>query len=398
MLSRPVAFVGFAATLVSLYLASGAPTPLLIVWQQEWDFPDSLVALAFAIYAFTFLVALLVGGSLSDHLGRKPVIVVSLAAAIGSIAMFMLAPSIEWVIAARAVNGVAVGVVTAAYTAALVELAKPGSRLGPVVAAASPVGGLGLGALFGGVAVELWGRDADEVLFSVVATLLVAGLVFTFFAPETTTRTPGALRSLVPQIIVPATARSFFLRMLPILVAAWATGSLFLGLAPTVVHGLLHVDSGLVDGMTGAIHGISVSVGSIVFGSLAVTKGLRLGATGMVVGLALVVAGVATGQLALVWIGGAVEAFAVGASNSAIFRGLAPLAPEHQRAGTFAAVYVVAYLTLGGASVIAGQFIAPFGLFPTILVWTLLIVVLAAAGLAIQLRRGVAPAGDGMPT
>jgi predicted MFS family arabinose efflux permease len=386
VLSRPVAFVGFSATLVSLYLASGAPTPLLIVWQDEWGFPDSLIALAFAIYAFTFLVALLVGGSLSDHLGRKPVILVSLVAALGSIAMFLLAPSIEWVIAARAVNGVAVGVVTAAYTAALVELAKPGSRVGPIVAAASPVGGLGLGALLGGVAVELWGRHGDEVLFSVVGVLIVAGLVFTFFAPETTTRTPGVLRSLVPQVVVPPTARAFFVRMLPILIAAWATGALFLGLAPTVVHGLLHVDSGLVDGVTGAIHGIFVSVGSVVFGALAVTRGLRFGATGMVLGLVLVVAGVATGQLALVWIGGVVEALAVGSTNSAIFRGLAPLAPEHQRAGTFAAVYVVAYLVLGGASVIAGQLIEPLGLFPTILGWTLLIVVLAAIGLAIQLR------------
>jgi predicted MFS family arabinose efflux permease len=386
VLSRPVAFVGFSATLVSLYLASGAPTPLLIVWQDEWGFPDSLIALAFAIYAFTFLVALLVGGSLSDHLGRKPVILVSLVAALGSIAMFLLAPSIEWVIAARAVNGVAVGVVTAAYTAALVELAKPGSRVGPIVAAASPVGGLGLGALLGGVAVELWGRHGDEVLFSVVGVLIVAGLVFTFFVPETTTRTPGVLRSLVPQVVVPPTARAFFVRMLPILIAAWATGALFLGLAPTVVHGLLHVDSGLVDGVTGAIHGIFVSVGSVVFGTLAVTRGLRFGATGMVLGLVLVVAGVATGQLALVWIGGVVEALAVGSTNSAIFRGLAPLAPEHQRAGTFAAVYVVAYLVLGGASVIAGQLIEPLGLFPTILGWTLLIVVLAAIGLAIQLR------------
>jgi MFS family permease len=386
VLSRPVAFVGFSATLVSLYLASGAPTPLLIVWQDEWGFPDSLIALAFAIYAFTFLVALLVGGSLSDHLGRKPVILVSLVAALGSIAMFLLAPSIEWVIAARAVNGVAVGVVTAAYTAALVELAKPGSRVGPIVAAASPVGGLGLGALLGGVAVELWGRHGDEVLFSVVGVLIVAGLVFTFFVPETTTRTPGVLRSLVPQVVVPPTARAFFVRMLPILIAAWATGALFLGLAPTVVHGLLHVDSGLVDGVTGAIHGIFVSVGSVVFGTRAVTRGLRFGATGMVLGLVLVVAGVATGQLALVWIGGVVEALAVGSTNSAIFRGLAPLAPEHQRAGTFAAVYVVAYLVLGGASVIAGQLIEPLGLFPTILGWTLLIVVLAAIGLAIQLR------------
>ena len=390
MLSRPVAFVGFAATLVSLYLASGAPTPLLLVWQREWGFPDSLVALAFAVYAFTFLIALLVGGSLSDHLGRKPVIIVSLAVALGSIAMFMLAPSIEWVIAARAVNGVAVGVVTAAYTAALVELATPGTRVGPVVAAAAPVGGLGLGALLGGVAVELWGTQGDEVLFTVVVILLLAGLVLTFFAPETTTRVPGVLRSLVPQVVVPRSARSFFVRMLPILIASWATGSLFLGLAPTVVHGLLHVDSGLVDGFTGSIHGLSVCFGSVVFGALAVPKALRLGAAGLVVGVVLVVVGVATGQIALVWGGGFVEAISVGIAGGAIFRGLAPLAPEHQRAGTFAAVYVVAYLVLGAAAVLAGQLIAPLGLLPTILGWTGIIVVLAAAGLVIQFRTPAA--------
>ena len=387
MLPRPVAFAGYAATLVALYLASGAPTPLLIVWQNEWGFPDSLVALAFAAYAFTFLAALLIGGSLSDYLGRKPVILVSLAVAVGSIAMFMLAPSIEWVIAARGVNGVAVGVVTAAYTAALVELAPPGSRWGAVIAAAAPVGGLGLGALLGGVAVEVWDRNADEVLFGAVGVLLVAGIGLTLFAPETATRAPGAVRSLVPNVIVPHAARPFFARMLPILIAAWAVGALFLGLAPTLVHGLLHVDSGLVDGVTASIHGIFVSTGSIVLGSVAVTRGLRVGAAGIVLGVALVAIGVVTGQLALVWIGGVVEALAVGSTNSAIFRGLAPLAPEHQRAGTFAAVYVVAYLVLGGSSVLAGQLIEPLGLHTVIVGWTVLIALLAAVGLVMQLRR-----------
>lgn len=387
MLPRRLAFAGFAATLVSLYLASGAPTPLLIVWQREWSFPDSLVALAFAIYAFTFLIALLVGGSLSDYLGRKPVILASLALALGSIAMFMLAPSIEWVIAARAVQGLAVGVVTAAYTAALVELATPGSRTGPVVAAAAPVGGLGLGALFGGVAVELWDQDADEVLFAIVAGLLLLGMVLTVFAPETTSRVPEVLRSLRPNVVVPRPARSFFVRMLPILVAAWATGSLFLGLAPTIVHGLLHVDSGLVDGFTGSIHGLSVCIGSVVFGRVAVPRALRGGAAGLVVGVALILVGVVTAQISLVWIGAVVEALSFGAAFGAIFRGIAPLAPEHQRAGTFAAVYVAAYLALGIPAVIAGQLIAPLGLLTVIVGWTALIVALAAIGLAIQLRR-----------
>lgn len=387
MLPRRAAFGAFAATLVSLYLASGAPTPLLVVWQREWGFPDSVLTFAFASYAFTFLLALLVGGSLSDHLGRKPVILGSLVLALASVAMFMLAPSVEWVIAARSVQGIAVGVVTAAYTAALVELAGPGTRYGPIVAAASPVAGLGLGALLGGVAVEIWGQNGNEVLFGTVGVLVLLGLVLTIFAPETTTRVPGALRSLIPQVVVPRTARAFFLRMLPILVASWATGSFFLGLAPTIVHELLHLDSGLIDGFTASIHAFGVCAGSIVFGRAAVGASLRGGAAGLVVGVGLIVVGVLTSQIAFVWIGAVVESFAFGAAFGAIFRGIAPLAPEHQRAGTFAAVYVAAYLALGIPSIVAGQLIAPFGLQPVVVAWTSIIVVLAAVGLVIQLRR-----------
>lgn len=387
MLPRPVAFVGFASTLVALYITSGAPTPFLLVWQREWGFPDSVLTVAFAGYAFTFLLALLVGGSLSDHLGRRPVILGSLVVALASVVMFVLAPSVEWVVAARAVGGFAQGVVTAAFTAALVELAPPGSRRGPVVAAAAPVGGLGLGALLGGVAVELWGSNGDEVLFTTVGILLLVGIVVAVLAPETTTRTTGALRSLVPRVLVPPAARTFFFRMLPILVASWATGSLFLGLAPTVVHEVIGLDSGLIDGFTASIHAFGVCIGSVVFGRLAVPTALRGGAVGLVVGVGLIVVGIATAQLSLIWIGGVLEALAFGAAFGAIFRGLAPLAPAHQRAGTFAAVYVAAYLALGIPAVIAGQLIAPFGLLPAVLGWTLLIVALAAAGGIIQLRH-----------
>ncbi|MEO5535815.1 MAG: MFS transporter [Pseudolysinimonas sp.] len=387
LLSRRVAFVAFAATLVALYLGSGAPTPFLLQWQSEWGFPDSLLTVAFAAYAFAFLVALLVGGSLSDHLGRKPVIITLLAVSLIPIAMFAFGPSVEWIIAGRTLAGLTTGAVTAAYTAALVELATPGSRTGPLIAAAAPVGGLGLGALLGGVAIELWHQDADVILFSAIGVALLIGIVLTVVAPETTTRVPGALRSLVPQVLVPRPARPFFARMLPILIAAWATGSLFLGLAPTIVHELLGIQSGLVNGATASIHAFGVCIGSVAFGRLAVPTALRLGGLGLAVGVSLVVVGVATGQITFVVIGGVIEGLSFGAAFGGIFRGLAPLAPDHERAGTFASVYVVAYISLGVPAVIAGQLIAPLGLLPVILGWGLLIVLLAAAGVVIQLRR-----------
>src|SRR5690606_18954825 len=151
--SAPVAFTGYAITLFALYFGSGAPTPLFVVWQAEWGYDDWLIPVAFASYTYTFLAALLVGGSLSDYIGRRPVIIGSLALGVISLGIFVLAQDIGAIIAARALQGLSTGVVTSAFTAALVELARPGSRVGPVIAAAAPVGGLGLGSLIGGIAV-----------------------------------------------------------------------------------------------------------------------------------------------------------------------------------------------------------------------------------------------------
>jgi hypothetical protein len=34
-----IAFTGIAITFISLYVAAGAPTPLLALYQKQWDFP-----------------------------------------------------------------------------------------------------------------------------------------------------------------------------------------------------------------------------------------------------------------------------------------------------------------------------------------------------------------------
>ena len=43
-----LAFAGAAITFTSLYLAAGALTPLLVVYKEQWEFPASLLTLAFA--------------------------------------------------------------------------------------------------------------------------------------------------------------------------------------------------------------------------------------------------------------------------------------------------------------------------------------------------------------
>jgi len=106
-LSPTSAFVATALTFAAFYLAAGAPTPLLVIFQQQWHFAAWVLTVAFAIYALGLLAALLVVGSLSDHIGRRPVLVAALVVELIAMVMFAVAPDVGWVIAARAIQGIA---------------------------------------------------------------------------------------------------------------------------------------------------------------------------------------------------------------------------------------------------------------------------------------------------
>ena len=129
-----LALAGEAMAFTSLYLASGVLMPLLVLYQQQWSLSSTQLTLAFAVFAIGFLTAVVTVGSLSDHVGRRPVLVAALIIQLASNVVFLGAPDIGWVIIARIMQGVATGAATTAFTAALVELAPPNrKRVGSIL-------------------------------------------------------------------------------------------------------------------------------------------------------------------------------------------------------------------------------------------------------------------------
>src|SRR5438309_1032924 len=77
-LSRTAAFWSLAAILALLLCASSAPSPLYVVYQAQWGFSAITLTSVFAVYAIGLLAALVVAGSVSDHVGRRPTLLVGL--------------------------------------------------------------------------------------------------------------------------------------------------------------------------------------------------------------------------------------------------------------------------------------------------------------------------------
>lgn len=381
-----LAFTGSAVTFISLYLAAGAPTPLLAFYQERWGFPAAVLTLAFAVYALGFLAAMLTVGSLSDHVGRRPVLIGALLAQLVATLMFLIAPDIGWVIAARVVQGLATGAATSAFTAALAELAPPNrKKLGSILGSVGMTAGLAVGALLAGFAIQFT-PAANTIIFAVLTIVTILGIVVVALSPESVAGSPGALRSLIPRVSVPPAARKEFAAAAPVIAAIWMLAGLSLGLAPTIVRNVFHLNSGLVNGLSGFIAPATAAVVAVAFGRLSPRNGMTLGIYASIAGTTVVVTGVLAGGLPLMITGLVITGIGFGAAFSGSLRLIMPLAGPQQRAGIVAAIYVVAYIAFGLPVIIAGQLAAPLGLMPTVVGYGGATVALALISLVAQFR------------
>ena len=387
VLRAGLALTGEAMAFTSLYVAAGALMPLLVVYQEQWQLPATLLTLAFAVYAVGFLAAVLTVGSLSDHVGRRPVLLTALAVQLVSNVIFLVAPDVEWVIVGRVVQGLATGAATTAFTAALVELAPPSQRaLGTVLGSIGLTGGLAAGSLLAGLAIQFT-NDGNGIVFGILVGITMLGIVVVALAPETVTRAPGALRSLRPRIAVPSTARAEFVAAVPVIAAVWMGSGLSGGLAPSMVRSVFGLHSGLLNGLSGFVSPAMSAVVGLAFARVEPRRAMFIGILASVLGALGIVVGVLFGSLATMIAGQAIAGAGFGASFTASLRLIVPLATAHQRAAVVGCVYLVCYLTFGVPIVIAGQLVEPVGLVPTVCWYTATTVLLALIGLRAQLSR-----------
>lgn len=383
-LSPGFALAGTTLAFTSLYLGAGFITPLLVVYRERWDFPAAMLTVAFAVYAIGFLVAALTLGALSDHIGRRPVIVGAMLVQVVATLLFLSAPDVSWVIAGRIVQGVASGAATAAFTAALVEFSPRGrSALGATLGSVGLTGGLALGSLIAGVTIQ-FSPQANTILFVVLLILNVLGIVVAFLAPETVSRIPGAARSLIPRVSIPRPARAEFAAAAPVVAAVWMLAGLSGGLAPSLVRSVFHLESGVLNGLAGFIAPAVSVITGFALARVDTRRAMTLGIITAIIGSAGIIGGVLAQSLLLMFLGQAIAGVAFGASFTAALRLILPHAALAERAGVVAGIYVVSYTAFGLPIIVAGQLAGVVGQVPAVVGYALLTIVLAAISLIAQ--------------
>ena len=372
-----------AITLLSFLAASTAPTPLYRLYQEQLHFSAATLTLIFGVYAFSLLAALLTVGSLSDHLGRKPVIFTAVVLNALAMLLFINADSVAWLISARVLQGFATGMATAVLSATLLDTDR---QQGPLINSVAPLLGMALGGLGCGLLAE-FAPAPLHLTYWLLFVLFALQALYIWRLPESVSRQPGAWASLRPTLHVPVQARSTLWRVLPLNTATWALGGFYASLAPSLVRTATGSTSNLIAGSTVAALTVTGALMIFTLRNRPAALALQLGASLLPTGIVLVLLGVHSASLPWFFLGTLLAGCGFGAGFLGAVRSLVPLALPHERAGLMSAFYVLSYLAFCLPSLLAGNLTRTFGLVATTDGYGAVLIVLSVGALLALMRE-----------
>ena len=382
------AFLLQASIVVFFLAASSAPTPLYALYQARWGFSPITTTVVFGIYALAVLVSLLVVGSLSDHVGRRPVLLAAIAGQAAAMVVFITASGVTELMAARVIQGLATGAAAGTVGAGLLDLSKTRGTLANAVA---PVIGTATGALGSGILVQYL-PDPSRLVYMVLFVIFAAQAVGVTLMAESSPRKDGALASLRPRFSLPATVRGPLLSATPALVAVWSLAGLYGALGPALVTLVTGQSSFVLGGLALFVLAASGAVTVVLLRSAPPATVMLIGGIGLLAGVAVTLVALSLSSTALFFAGTAVAGAGFGGGFQGAIRTVLPVVPAQHRSGVLSLIYVVSYLALGLPAVIAGFLVVHGGGIPETAreygVAVMVLAALALAGLARTRRAG----------
>ncbi|QIV87045.1 MFS transporter [Glutamicibacter mishrai] len=258
------------------------PTALYPTLQDEYGLSTAASTQLFAIYAIVVLTVLCIFGSLSDAIGRKPVMIIGLLASAASGVLYAVAADAPMLFIARILSGVCAGLVTGTATAYLTDLVSSSARGASISSVANMIG-LGSGPALAAFLTHFV-PSTPMIAFSVHAVLSGLCMVLLALIPDTVAHRGRGLKPSLP--LIPRFAlRDYCVGGLMTLGFAVMGGC-------TAMTSILVVRAfGITDlrllGLIGSLIFVATTVGQKAGGKL-VSEKAYLGFAGLMIGTALI--------------------------------------------------------------------------------------------------------------
>lgn len=337
------AFPLLAYAFAAIMLGTTMPTPMYALYGQHMHFGVLTTTVIYAAYAGGVLFALLAFGRWSDAIGRRPLLLGGVAAALISAGVFLAADSVTLLLIGRVFSGLSAGIFTGTATAAVIEAAPEHWRdRAAAVATVANIGGLGAGPMVAGLLVQYAPAPLQLSFVVHIVAASLAGLAV-LLVPETS---PRAGRVRFQRLSVPPEVRSVFVIAGIAGFAGFAVTGLFAAVAPSFVVDVVGIDNHAVAGLiAGSIFAAS-AVTQVAANRMAPQRALAIGCAILVAGMAILAVALQFSSLFGLIASAVVSGIGQGMSFS---RGLAAISertPAERRAEVNSTYFVIGYVAI----------------------------------------------------
>ncbi len=382
----------FLAALIA-FAAVNAPTVLYAAWREQMGFPATVQTLVYAVYVAGLIPGLILAGRWLRTTPARTLMAWAVAVSVPAALALAVAAGPVMLIAARAVQGLALGVVMTASSAALYQAAPPRSRaFTALLVTLSAILGACLGPMAAGLLADASEGTAAPMIGAAMALVAVLVLLIVHVAAPAASpvlEPDGAGGSAATDRRVPATdglePRSHLMISLTA-ATSWSMIGLYQSVGPGLIGAALEVDSlTALGGIVAIVLGVAGLV-QVLARDVAYPVARRLGQVVLILGIAGFAAMLVTGQVWLALIASVGAGVGHGFTYLSATQEMGELVRRQPaRTGSLMSRYfAIAYLCMGGFSVGLGIVGDLWALVPAALV---LLTALAAGSGAMLFSR-----------
>lgn len=331
-----------AFSLFITLLGTNIPAPLYAIYRTQMNLSSGMVTLVFAAYALMVIPTIVISGQLSDHIGRKKVLITGvLFSILGSIG-FLVANSIEILLLARLFQGISVGMLNGVAVAAMTELDPNQDKAKTAFIAAIAVT---LGNAFGPVLSGFLGDYAPfptKLSFIIHFLLAIPGMIGLFYIQEKTKPSLNPMKLHTPHI--PKDIRKpFYLSSITSFIA-WGIMSLLLSIIPSYLNTLVgNSNLTISGGIIALVLGIS-TVHQLMLRKRAIRTLIVTGYLFLGLGLAGIILTIMMKSLLFLIITTIVIGLGHGPAYAGSLSLINKVSPNSKRTGIVSSFFVVTYI------------------------------------------------------
>lgn len=343
-----IGFIGAILTMISIYAASSCPIPLYALYQNLFDITKSNLSISAVFYFLGTVIALLMFGRLSDYLGRRLTIILTILLSIFGCFSFYIINNVLIFFLGRFIQGISCGMASSCVAAYLVDTSPENSSLGSILTNSATMIGLAIGVFVSGFFVELNESMASHIFIILIFVLIVCAILI-YLGRESVEKKSGAIKSLKPQILVPNNVKRFLIPSSCIFIGTLAIGGFYQAFSSSMAVEQFGISNKILAATIFACLMAPQIIGSSLIDKFNVKKAQNIGMLGTVLSMVIITISLKFSFVFIFLIFSIIAAICIGLCFTASLNNLVSRVLTQERAGLLSSVYLISY---GGTAIV----------------------------------------------